>query len=259
MTRYQTLRFTGVALLLSYELAAQNPPYNSLSESARRDKIMLWGSQPDATACQSLQAGLIDPSADIRLRAANALFWKCDRSTTGKTAVKALCRSVELGNAHAGAWLLLSYADAATAIPCLKKPPRSGAMVKLANSNPVPAGLAARVALARLGDVGALVALRKALEKPTLDEALFLLGALREIEDPASLAGVIKLLEDNTRQAPGPDFHTTRAVRNVALEALVERFHLKPSFAIDPARRYSDTEVAEVRGGATRALSEQRK
>jgi len=220
---------------------------------------MLWGSQPDAAACQSLQAGLIDPSADIRLRAANALFWKCDRATTGKTAVKALCRSVELGNAHAGAWLLLSYADAGTAIPCLKKPPRTGAMVKLASSNPVPAGLAARVALARLGDAGALAALRKTLEKPSLDEALFLLGALREIEDSASLAGVIKLLDDNTRQAPGPDFHSTRPVRNVALQALVERFHLKPSFAIDPTRKYSDAEVAEVRSAATRALSEQRK
>ena len=44
-----------------------------------------------------------------------------------------------------------------------------------------------------------------------------------------------------------------------AFEALVERFHLKPSFAVDSARKYSDAEVAEVRSAATRALSEQRK
>jgi len=129
-------------------------------------------------------------------------------------------------------------------------------MVKLVTtSKPVPAIFAARVALARLGDPGAIVALRTAFQTPSLDEALFLLAALRDIEDPDSLAAALKLLDDNTRQAPGPDSHSTRALRNVALEALVERFHLKPSFQIDPAHKYTLAEIDEVRAAAGHAVA----
>ncbi len=237
--------------------AAQHapPPYKAWSEDKRREQIMQWAIKPDAAACGKIQAGLTDPSGDIRMRAAGALYWKCDRSLTANSATQALCRSVELGNGHAGAWLLLGYAKPEEALPCLRKPPRKGAMVKLAiSSKPLSAEFAARVALARLRDPAATAALRTTFEKPTLDEALFLLAALPDIEDAASLASAIKLLDDGVRQAPGPDFHTTRALRNVALEALVERFHLKPGFPLDPARRYSDSEIAEVRKAATGAL-----
>jgi HEAT repeat protein len=249
-------RLTFASLALCLAAAAQTAPYEQMDEHARREQIMEWASKPDASACQSIEAGLADPSADIRLRAANALYWKCDRGNTGQTAAQALCRSVDLGNAHAGAWLLLGYAKPEIAKACLQKPVRKGAMVKLAPSTkPLPAEFAARVALARLGDPDATAALREAFENPSLDEALFLLAALRDIDDPAALEAALKLLDDNTRQAPGPDSHSTRTLRNVALEALVDRFQLKPSFAVDAASRYSDAEVDEVRKVAGRAVA----
>lgn len=256
----QTIRLTFAALVLCVTAASQALPYNALSENARREQIMQWANKPDASACESIQAGLTDPSADIRQRAANALYWKCDRGKTGQTAAKALCRSVELGNAHAGAWLLLGYARPEDAKPCLRKPPPKGAMVKLAApAKPVPAGFAARVALARLGDPDATAALRGAFQGPPLDEALFLLAALRDIEDLASLKAAIKLLDDNTHQVPGPDSHSTRTLRNVVLEALVERLYLKTSFQIDPARKYSGAEIDEVRAAAGQAVVAQKK
>ena len=245
-----------IALLLCLAASLGAQPYRSLRENARRDRIMQWAVKPDANACTRIQEGLTDPSADIRIRASNALYWKCDRKETAKTGAKSLCRSIQLGNAHAGAWLLLGYAEPETAKACLQKPIPKSAMVKLATSSkPVPATLAADVSRARLGDP---TLLRAAFQKPSLDEALFLLAALREIDDPESLTAAIKLLDDNTRQAPGPDFHTTRPLRNVALEALTAKFQLKTSFPIDPTRMYTPAEIEEVRTAATQAAKNSR-
>ena len=84
-TKRRTLGLAfGAALLIPFIVQAQSRPYKALNENARREKIMLWGSRPDEAACRSLQEGLTDPSADIRLRAASQLFWNCDRSTTEK-------------------------------------------------------------------------------------------------------------------------------------------------------------------------------
>ena len=248
--------FAAALMICLSTAVAQKPAYQRMSETARREQIMQWGSKPDGSSCASLQAGLVDPSADIRRRAADALYWKCDRARTGQTAGEALCRSIELGNTHAGAWLLLGYAKPAIAKACLEKPIRAEAMVKLAiSTKPLPAGFAATVALARLDDREAIDALRKAFQNPSLDEALFLLAGLRDIVDPPSLAAAVKLLDDSTRQAPGPDSHSTRALCSVALEALVARLQLKPSFAIDPERRYSSAEVDEIRKAAVRAVA----
>jgi len=246
MMNSRTVRLTFAGVVFSVAAWTQ-----ALNENARREQIMLRANKPDAAACQSIQAGLVDPSADIRLRAANALYWKCARGNIGQSAAKALCRSIELGNAHAGVWLLLGYARPEDAKPCLGKPIRKGAMVKLGTATkPVPAALAARVALARLGDPSAIAALREAFRSASLDEVLFLLAALRDVEDPASIQAAIKLLDDNKRQVPGADSHSTRTLRNAALEAVVERLHLKPSFPIDRGRTYSTAEIDEVRAAS---------
>ena len=212
-------------------------------------------SSSDTERCDALGGFLPDASYDIRLRAASALYWKCDRQRVGSRFAKNLCQSIEAGNAEAGAYLLLGYAARAEAEPCLRRAYESGAKVKLAAASPkpVPASLAVTVAMARLGDQAAKEALVSRLRKPPAEIALFLLGALPDIEDPSALAAAVDLLAD-TREVPRFLTYGPRTVRDVALEALVARLALRVRFAVQPGTRYSETQVAEVRDAARTAL-----
>jgi hypothetical protein len=166
---------------------------------------------------------------------------------TGQRVVQTLCRSVAMGNANAGALLLLGYAaKPEKAMPCLDRAFPKWAKVKLVTSTqPVPAPLAARVALARLGNERAIGELRSAFSREApLPETLFLLAVLRDIRDPGVLAASLVHLDDR-RACPGLVSHATREVRDVALEALTSRLGL--DFQVEPGRHYSDAEVDTVR------------
>jgi hypothetical protein len=150
---------------------------------------------------------------------------------------------------------LLGYAKPEDALLCSRRAAGGKQMVKLTlGSKPVPIALPARVAMARLGDRGALLQLRESFEKPDLPVTLFLLGVLRDIEDHDALKAAVSLLDDD-RQAPGVVAHGSRKVRDVCLEALVARLSLTPSFQVKPGRHYTPTEIAEVRSAAGLALS----
>lgn len=216
-------------------------------DAVRRERVMNLAAKADAKSCALLESALTDPSADIRGRAASALYWKCDPKVTGQRAVQTLCQSVTMGNANAGALLLLGYAvRPEEARPCLDRAFPKWANVKLVTSmQPVPAPVAARVALARLGDAKAADELRAAFSPRTpLPETLFLLAVLRDIENPDVLAASLGHLDDR-RACTGLVAHATREVRDVALEALVSRLSL--DFQVEPGRRYSDAEVETVR------------
>ena len=228
--------------VLASALAAQ-PAVDAI----RRERVMQLAAKADAKSCELLEAALTDPSSDIRGRAASALYWKCDRNVTGQRAVQSLCRSVALGNANAGALLLLGYSvRPEEARPCLDRTFPKWAKVKLVTSmQPVPAPVAARVALARLGDAKAVDELRAAFnERTPLPETLFLLAVLSDIQQPGILAAVLMHLDD-TRVCPGLIAHATRQVRDVAVEALVSRLNLE--FQVEPGKRYSDAEIDTVR------------
>lgn len=227
-------------VVLSSAAFAQRGPQG---EDARVDRVMKLAVEATPAACRAIRPYLTDDSYDIRNRAANALYWRCDRAAaSGFTPL--LCRSIEMGNAEAGTVLLLGYGKAEEVAGCLGKVAARKEMVKLTlGSKPVPIALAAAVPRARFGEPEEL---RKAFRKPDLPTALFLLGVLRDIEDPEALRAARAFLDDE-REAPGVVAHGTRRVRDVALEALVGRFGLKVSFAIAPGREYAPAEVAEVR------------
>jgi HEAT repeat protein len=236
-------------------LSALTPVHGQQSdEDARRDRIMQWQARATPADCQALTEALADESFDLRSRAASALYWKCDRAAAAAFA-PLLCRTLELGNAEAGAVLLLGYARPEVAVPCLQKPAGQRKMVKLAvSARPVPIAVPIRVALARLGEAEAVRDLRMAFEKPDLETSLFLLGVLRDIDDREALRASLRFLDDE-REAPGVVSHATRTVRDVAVEALAARFSLKPTFSLAPGRRYAAREIAEIRAAAERAIS----
>ncbi len=238
MWSWRMCLFAGVGLVL----AAQ-----PVVDAVRRERVMQLAAKADAKSCELLESALTDPSADIRGRAASALYWKCDRNVTAQRAAPALCQSVTMGNANAGALLLLGYAvRPEEARACLDRAFPKWAKVKLVTSmQPVPAPVAARVALARLGHAKAVEELRAAFSPRTpLPETLFLLAVLRDIQDPGGLAASLVHLDDR-RACPGLVSHATREVRDVALEALVSRLSL--DFKVEPGKRYSDAEVDTVR------------
>jgi hypothetical protein len=242
-----------LAFLLAGGIVAGQSSGAASDENSRRLQLMQLANKPDLAACVKIEASLTDASADIRQRAASALYWRCDRVRTGERAVQALSRSVEMGNANAGALLLLGYAPRKEAEARLQKPLPGWAMVKLATSaQPVPASLAARVALARLGDETAIAELRKSFAKASIPEALFLLTVLPDINDRGALEAAIALLGD-ARECPGVDSESKRRVQDAALEALVDRFKLATSFKIERGREYTDAELAEARGLSERA------
>jgi HEAT repeat protein len=243
--------WTQVSWTQSHSAGSSTP---KIGEDARRDRVMQWAAKAGPNECGALTGALLDESFDIRNRAASALYWKCDR-TLAVSFAPALCRTLELGNAEAGAVLLLGYTRPEDATACLKLAAQRREMVKLAvSAQPVPMTLAAHVALARLGDAAAVSELRQAFEKPDVPTALFLLGVLQDIVDPEALRAAVKLLDDD-RPGPGVVAHATRTIRDIALEALVARLALIPSFALEPGRRYDSRELAEIRTAADRVLS----
>jgi len=248
---FRTSMWAAAVLFLSAvsPLHGQQP-----DEDARRDRIMQWQARATPADCQALTEALADESLDLRSRAASALYWKCDRAAA-ETFAPLLCRTLELGNAEAGAALLLGYARPEAAVPCLQKAAGQRRMVKLAvSARPVPVVLPVRVALARLGQADGVRELQTAFARPDLETSLFLLGVLRDIKDREALRASLRFLDDE-REAPGMVAHAVRAVRDVAVEALVARFSLKPTFPVEPGRRYAAREIAEVRAAAEQAIS----
>jgi hypothetical protein len=140
----------SLLLMVMAGLAAPAAVGQKRAEDERLERVLRWSAEASPAACKALADTLVDESYDLRSRAASALYWKCNRTDAANYAAK-LCRSIDLGNPEAGAVLLLGYAKAEQATPCLRKAALRQDMVKLAvSAQPVPIRLTAQVALARL-------------------------------------------------------------------------------------------------------------
>jgi hypothetical protein len=223
------------------------------SEDARREQVMQWSVKPDAAACQGLERALVDPSADIRVRAATALYGRCNRGVSARRAAQTICKSLEMGNASAGAILLLGHAPREQAEPCLSRIfPKGSAVKGVTSSRPVPSEFAAMVPLAKLGNDKALAALRAAFAKPSVAEALFLLSVLYEVDDMQALRASVSLLDDE-RTVPSARSDATRKMRDAAVDALADRLSLKLSFQPQIGQRFTTAEITEVKTAALAA------
>lgn len=245
-----------IHLMLAVGLLAQIQNSKRPNEEARREQVMEWSVKADAVACQGLERALTDPVADIRVRAATALYGRCDRAVTARRAAQAICASLEMGNASAGAILLLGHASREQAEPCLRRPfPKGSAVKGVTSSRPVPSEFAAIVPLAKLGNEKALVSLRAAFARPTVAEALFLLSVLHEVNDGEALRASVGLLDDE-RPVPSARSDAMRKMRDAAVDALADRLSLRMSFQPQTGQRFTPAEVAEVKAAALAAIAQ---
>ncbi|HEY1341537.1 MAG TPA: hypothetical protein VGF59_28700 [Bryobacteraceae bacterium] len=242
----------ALAAGLFAQISNSRPP----NEEARREQVMQWSVTADPAACHGLERALTDPAADIRVRAATALYGRCDREASARRAAPAICRSLEMGNASAGAILLLGYAPREQAEPCLTRPfPKGSAVKGVTSSRPVRSEFAAIVPLAKLGNEKALAALRAAFDKPTVAEGLFLLSVLHEVNDAEALRASVGLLRDE-RTVPSARADATRKMRDAAVDALADRLGLKLSFQPQTGQRFTPAEVTEVNAAALAAIAQ---
>ena len=245
-----------IHLMLAAGLFAQIQHSNLPNEEARREQVMQWSVKADSAACEGLERALTDPIADIRVRAATALYGRCDRDVSARRAAHDICRSLRMGNASAGAILLLGHASREQAEPCLMRPfPKGSAVKGVTSSKPVPSEFAAIVPLAKLGNEKALVALRTAFGKPTVPEGLFLLSVLHEVNDGEALRASVGLLDDE-RAVPSARADATRKMRDAAVDALADRLSLKLSFQPKTGQRFTPAELAEVKAVSLAAIAQ---
>jgi hypothetical protein len=118
-----------------------------------------------------------------------------------------------------------------------------------AAEGPVPARVAAQVALARLGDKNAMGAIGELTERASVAEWRFLLAAIRDINAPRMLHALKRGLADERETSAGLPSHAgpRRRVCDETVNALVERLNLKTSFALTTMQRYGAEQLAEVR------------
>jgi hypothetical protein len=224
------------------------------SEAVRREAVSLlsFGGVP---ALPLLAPALADPSADIRERAAQAMYRRYDppQVAAHAPAGPALRACAASGDPAAAALLLLAYFPGPETERVLRAevdraPPLSTKLYQW--SAPVPTALPARVALSRLGDNEARSALwQQAAAETGLAPLVFLLAALREVDEPKILHALKRALDDERETGSGAPVGVEPARRlcDDAVNAFVRRLGLPVSFPLSDARRYSPAEIAEVR------------
>lgn len=199
------------------------------------------------------------PTADQRERAARALLERCERSRIGADSAAAarLRAMVDLRDASAAALLLLGDRPDEASRAALRAAAGSGLMVKLDPwLAPVPAALAAAVALARIGTDEDRAALAVAATQPALGERIFLLHVIGDVHAPSALRAMFGYLHDTREIGQGLPAGASprRRLCDLALDALVRRLHLQPPFTLRLAGRYTATEIDGVEHAALAAL-----
>ncbi|MBI4905473.1 MAG: hypothetical protein HY820_17705 [Acidobacteria bacterium] len=210
-----------------------------------------------ASECDGLVPGLTSASADARERAARTLYKRCPVDVTGAMGNlrASLRKSVELGNANAGALLLLGrYRDAETREFLEQRVAATAPKLKLDPwQKPVPVGLAAAVAAVSAGSPNARERLKEAL-KP-VEEAEFLTSVLPSIQDNKSLDMLLALLVDERTVSTGVPSGATprRRIADLAADGLASRFSLT-EFKVRPGDRYTRGELEQIRRLVTAKL-----
>lgn len=227
----------------------------------RREAVAVLAAVGGAAALTALVDALGDADADIRERAARALYanYPPTALTHHKTAGSALRASLSAGNRTAACLLLLGYfPDAANAAALRATLQEFGAEhTKLTDSAPlVSVTLPAQVALSQLGDSAAREDLLRAIPRTSVAETEFLLSVLRDIDSPTVLHAIKNMLGDGREIASGVPSGAgpRRRVQDAAVNALVDRLQLKVSFDLTDSRRYSDEQIAQTRALIDKSL-----
>jgi hypothetical protein len=202
----------------------------------------------DEASCTAALAALTSTSADDRERAARTLYDNCSRTilTREPATAAALRNAVESGSGAAAILLLGNFRDA-DSIRALRSVPAVKPVKLRLSSPPVPAQLAAAVALAHAGDSQAL---GLAVQTKNLAELEFLLDTLRDMEPgPPMRTLAVNALSDEREVAGGvpSGARPRRRLCDAAVDAFAVRLDLKPDFPLTPSRRYPPEQVAEAR------------
>lgn len=246
VTQLQTEGAPLVLLLTNY--------LSDKDDAVRREAVSLLSCVAGPAALPLLITALNDSAAEIRERAARALYEKYDVPTlvAEPGLEKSLLQSVNTPEPPAASVLLLAYFPSAESTNALTKlrDLRPVQAIKLHDwSTPIPLDLVAKVALARHGSLEDQQSVIQAFASPAVSHAEFLLAALREIDSSTLLREFSKFLDD-TREA-STLMHSAPNLRprlcDLAVNALVKRLELKVSFAIGAYRHYQAVERDEVR------------
>ena len=256
--RQWTTTFVLTLTVVATACVASQDQEQDQDEDARREAVLLLGELKDEQACQTLLPALVDPSQDIRQRAARALY-QCDRSTiTNETSAGALFReSIELGNPAAAAILLLGYFPDDKTTTALNGITEKSVPVKLESwMIPVPATLAAAVSLTRLQQSESKVRVLKSIARDSLDEQVFLLNVLSDIDEKDILRSLAGFLSDQREIRYGVPSGATprRRLCDMALDKFVKRLDLKIDFPLAPSGRYSDAQLKKVKTAIFEAI-----
>jgi hypothetical protein len=246
MTDVEKMGAAAVPLVANY---LANP-----DEAVRREAVSLLGVVAGKSALAPLTDALVDQAAEIRERAAVALYQRYDPETVvaQQPAAKTFARHMELGEPAASVLLMLGYLPGDETERLLREHIRRARdeTVKLFPwSDPVPSSLPAQVALARLGDRQAMAELVVASENGAVAELVFLLSVVRDIDAPRVLHAVKKCLDDERETTTGVPSGTQpkRRVCDEAVDAFVARLKLDVSFPLRDSQRYRPEELDEVR------------
>jgi hypothetical protein len=202
----------------------------------------------DDTSCRAALAALRSPSADDRERAARMLYDHCGRKilTEDPGTAPALRKAVEAGSGAAAILLLGNFRDAES-IRTLRSIPTVKPVKLHLSSAPVPASLAAAVALAHAGDPQPL---ELAVRTTNLAELEFLLDALGEIEPgPAMRTLALSALDDHREVARGvpSGARPRRRLCDAAVDTFAARLKPELGFPLTPSRRYPPEQIAKAR------------
>ena len=233
---------------------AVTPYLSSADVNVRTEAVALLAALGSSAAATALLPALVDMSADIRERAAEAVLAQVEAAGAMPGLDAAVAKALRIEDPGASVLLLGAFSPAAT--DSLRKAVDATRLVKLTDADlPVAAGLAARVSLARLGDLPARSALADTIQHGDVADLLFLLDVLPLVDDPSLIHALAARTLDDMRPAGGgvpAEVEPARRIADHAVDALSARLRLKLSFAPDGISRYSDAEITEVR----RAVSE---
>lgn len=231
------------------------PYLQDANENVRREALALAAVIGGDAAIPLLAQGLRDPAGDNAERAASGLYSRCDpqQVAANKAAQDAILASIAAGQPAAATLLLAGYLPVESARLVLEQflaQPASQSLVRLEPAaGPIAARIAAQVALARLGDKNAMVAIADLTENASVAQWQFLLAAIRDINAPRMLHALKRGLTDERETAAGIPSHAgpRRRVCDEATNALAERLNLKTTFALTTTQRYTPEQRTEVR------------
>ncbi len=236
------------------ELAAR---LEDADPDAKADIIGLLREIGTPLTINSLASLMADPDYDTRVRATEAVYSAV--MTHGAPQDQAFADAVIAaiqGTPAAGALLLGGLVPGADAV--LKAQAGETRLVKLAASEPpVPAGVAATVALSLLGDAEARTRLERSIQAGDPAELEFYVTVMPMIDSPTILHALAAATLSN--EAPVADglpsgVEPSRRLADIATEAFVRRLDLDPGFELDETARYPQDARDKVAALITAAI-----